>query len=191
MNEIEKLKAEARAVIAACKGGDVARLAAGVRVPHGAVAISFALRHHVRRGTGHRKEKQMNNNWNPDQGFPTPEQVKRMVAAEVKRIAEAEYERERGAEEKRESRRDRLRAAYRIQHKPVGRKVNREAIFFLVGNVASVTFAAWRGLFALDMVALAEAGTREDFDDLEFMVTRALGELNGIKNLLALARRIA
>ena len=133
----------------------------------------------------------MNKNWNPDQGFPTPEQVKRMVAAEVKRIAEAECERERGAEEKRESRRDRLRAAYRIQHKPVGRKVNREAIFFLVGNVASVTFAAWRGLFALDMVALAEAGTREDFDDLEFMVTRALGELNGIKNLLALARRIS
>ena len=133
----------------------------------------------------------MNENWNPDQGFPTPEQVKRMVAAEVKRIAEAECERERGAEEKRESRRDRLRAAYRIQHKAVGRKVDRAAIFFLVGNVASVTFAAWRGLFALDMVALAEAGTREDFDDLEFMVTRALGELNGIKNLLALARRLA
>ena len=133
----------------------------------------------------------MNENWNPDQGFPTPEQVKRMVAAEVKHIAEAEYERERGAEEKRESRRDRLRAAYRIQHKPVGRKVDRAALFFLVGNVASVTFATWRGLFALDMVALAEAGTREDFDDLEFMVTRALGELNGIKNLLALARRIA
>ena len=133
----------------------------------------------------------MNKNWNPDQGFPTPEQVKRMVAAEVKRIAEAECERERGAEEKRESRRDRLRAAYRIQHKAVGRKVDRAAIFFLVGNVASVMFAAWRGLFALDMVALAEAGTREDFDDLEFMVTRALGELNGIKNLLALARRIS
>ena len=73
----------------------------------------------------------MNENWNPDQGFPTPEQVKRMVAAEVKRIAEAECERERGAEEKRESRRDRLRAAYRIQHKAVGRKVDRAAIFFL------------------------------------------------------------
>ena len=29
----------------------------------------------------------MNKNWNPDQGFPTPEQVKRMVAAEVKHIA--------------------------------------------------------------------------------------------------------
>ena len=133
----------------------------------------------------------MSNNWNPDQGFPTPEQVKRMVVAEVKHIAEAEYKRERGAEEKRESRRDRLRTAYRLQHKPVGRKVNLDAIFFLVGNIASVTFAAWRGLFALDMVALAEAGTREDFDDLEFMVTRALGELNGIKNLLSLSRRIS
>ena len=133
----------------------------------------------------------MNKNWNPDQGFPTPEQVKRMVVAEVKHIAEAEYKRERGAEEKRESRRDRLRAAYRLQHKPGGRKVNLDAIFFLVGNIASVTFAAWRGLFALDMVALAEAGTREDFDDLEFLVTRALGELNGIKNLLSLARRIS
>ena len=32
---------------------------------------------------------------------------------------------------------------------------------------------------------------REDFDDLEFLVTRALGELNGVKNLLALARRLA
>ena len=29
----------------------------------------------------------MNKNWNPDQGFPTPEQMKRMVAAEVKHIA--------------------------------------------------------------------------------------------------------
>ena len=60
-----------------------------------------------------------------------------------------------------------------------------------MGNVASVTFAAWRGLFALDMVALADAGSREDFDDMEFLVTRALGELNGVKNLLALARRLA
>ena len=113
-----------------------------------------------------------------------------MVAAEVTHIAEAEYKREHGAEEKRESRRDRLRAAYRLQHKPVGRPVNLDAIFSLVGNVASVTFAAWRGLFALDMVALADAGSREDFDDMEFLVTRALGELNGIKNLLALARRL-
>ena len=130
-------------------------------------------------------------NWKPNQGFPSPEQVERMVAAEVKHLAETEYARNRGVEEKRQSRRDRLRTAYRLQRKPVGCRVNLDAIFSLVGNVASVTFAAWRGLFALDMVALADAGNREDFDDMEFLVTRALGELNGIKNLLALARRLS
>ena len=87
--------------------------------------------------------------------------------------------------------RDRLRAAYRLQHREVGRKVNLDAVFALVGNVAAITLSAWRGLFALDMVALADAGSREDFDDLEFLVTRSLGELNGVKNLLALARRLA
>ena len=133
----------------------------------------------------------MSRNWNTNDGFPSPEQVERMVAAEVRRIAESEYERERGIEEKRESRRDRLRAAYRLQHREVGRKVNLDAVFALVGNVAAITLSAWRGLFALDMVALADAGSREDFDDLEFLVTRALGELNGVKNLLALARRLA
>ena len=133
----------------------------------------------------------MSKNWKPNQGFPSPEQVERMVAAEVKHLAECEYARERGIEEKRESRRDRLRAAYRLQHQQVGRKVNLDAVYALVGNVAAITLSAWRGLFALDMVALADAGSREDFDDLEFLVTRALGELNGVKNLLALARRLA
>ena len=104
----------------------------------------------------------MSKNWNPSGGFPSAEQVERMVAAEVKPLAECEYARERGIEEKQESR-----------------------------NVAAITLSAWRGLFALDMVALADAGSREDFDDLEFLVTRALGELNGVKNLLALARRLA
>lgn len=133
----------------------------------------------------------MSKNWKPNQGFPSPEQVERMVAAEVKHLAETEYARNLGIEEKRQSRRDRLRTAYRLQRKPVGCRVNLDAIFSFVGNVASVTFAAWHGLFALDMVALADAGNREEFDDMEFLETRALGELNGIKNLLALARRLA
>ena len=133
----------------------------------------------------------MSKNWNPNGDFPSPEQVERMVAAEVRHLAETEYARARGVEEKRESRRDRLRAAYRLQHRPVGRRVSLDAVFALVGNVAAITLSAWRGLFALDMVALADAGSREDFDDLEFLVTRALGELNGVKNLLSLARRLA
>ena len=122
--------------------------------------------------------------------YQTGENLPGYVQFALKHLAETEYARNRGVEEKRQSRRDRLRTAYRLQRKPVGCRVNLDAIFSLVGNVASVTFAAWRGLFALDMVALADAGNREDFDDMEFLVTRALGELNGIKNLLALARRL-
>ena len=133
----------------------------------------------------------MSKNWNPNQGFPSPEQVERMVAAEVKHLAETEYARNRGVEEKRQSRRDRLRTAYRLQRKPVGCRVNLDAIFSLVGNVASVTFAAWRGLAEIDHIVLAEAGTREEFDDLEFLVNRGLCELNGVKNVVTLARRLA
>ena len=133
----------------------------------------------------------MSKNWNPNGDFPSPEQVERMVAAEDRHLAATEYARARGVEEKRESRRDRLRAAYRLQHRPVGRRVSLDAVFALVGNVAAITLSAWRGLIALDMVALADSGSREDFDDLEFLVTRSLGELNGVKNLLALARRLA
>ena len=113
--------------------------------------------------------------------FPMQEPIERMVAAEVKHLAATEYAREREIQERRESRRNRLRAAYRLQHQQVGRKVNLDAVFALVGNVATIALSAWRGLYAIDMVALAEAGKREDFDDLEFLVSRALDELNGMK----------
>ena len=42
-----------------------------------------------------------------------------------------------------------------------------------------------------DHIALAESGTREEFDDLEFLVNRGLCELNGVKNVVTLARRLA
>ncbi len=45
------------------------------------------------------------------------------------------------------------------------------------------------GLFALDMVALADAGSREDFDDLEFLVTRALDEWNAMRSYISVSLR--
>ena len=48
-----------------------------------AVAIRLFLAHDVHRGKSHGKEKHMSNKWNPNCGFPSPEQVERMVAAEV------------------------------------------------------------------------------------------------------------
>jgi hypothetical protein len=61
----------------------------------------------------------------------------------------------------------------------------------LVEGIAEATFAAWRGLSEIDHIALADAGTREEFDDLEFLVNRGLCELNGVKNVVTLARRLA
>jgi len=51
-------------------------------LPSTCIAIRLALRHHVRRGKSHGKEKHMSKSWNPNQGFPSPEQVERMVAAD-------------------------------------------------------------------------------------------------------------
>ena len=49
-----------------------------------------------------------------------------------------------------------------------------------------------RGLHAeIDHIALAESGTREEYNDLEFLVNRGLCELNGVKNVVTLARRLA
>lgn len=45
--------------------------------------------------------------WHPEQGFPTPKQMARMVAAEVRAQVETAMQREREKAEKAESRRDR------------------------------------------------------------------------------------
>ena len=60
-----------------------------------------------------------------------------------------------------------------------------------VEDVAGETLAAWRRLAVIDELALADSATRADFDELEFLVTRSLGELTGIKNIISFARRMA
>ena len=129
--------------------------------------------------------------WKPSAGFPTAEQVARMVAAEVKHLAEAEYQRQKSKEAKIVERRDRLRTAYRRYIPFDGRKVDFSIVRRTVENVAGVTFAAWRRLSHIDELAFAESASRAEFDELEFLVTRSLGELTGIKNIISLARRMA
>ena len=129
--------------------------------------------------------------WHPEQGFPTPKQMARMVAAEVRAQVEAAMQREREKAKKAESRRDRLRGVYRRHVGTGGKPVDFGRVRNLVEGIAEATYAAWRGLAELDHIALAEAATREDFDDLEFLVNRGLCELNGVKNVVTLARRLA
>ena len=129
--------------------------------------------------------------WNPEQGFPTARQMARMVAAEVKAQVETAMQREREKAEKSASRRKRLRDVYRRHSGEGGKPVDFGEVRNLVENAAAATCAAWRGVAQLDHIALADAGTREDFDDLEFLINRGLGELNGLKNATTLARRLA
>ena len=129
--------------------------------------------------------------WHPEQGFPTAKQMARMVAAEVRAQVEAAMERERAKAAKAESRRDRLRGVYRRHSGEGGKPVDFGEVRNLVENAAAATCAAWRGIAQLDHISLAEAGSKEDLDDLEFLVSRGLGELNGLKNAIALARRLA
>lgn len=127
--------------------------------------------------------------WHPEQGFPTARQMARMVAAEVRAQVEAAMQREREKAAKDKCRRDRLRGVYRRHSGEGAEAVDFGAVRNLVERAAAATFAALRGVAQLDHIALAEAETREDFDDLEFL--RGLGELNGLKNAVTLARRLA
>ena len=129
--------------------------------------------------------------WHPEQGFPTARQMARMVAAEVRAQVESAMQRERDKAAKAESRRDRLRGVYRRHSGEGAESVDFGAVRNLVERAAAATFAAWRGISQIDHIALAEAGTREEFDDLEFLVNRGLCELNGVKNVVTLARRLA
>ena len=129
--------------------------------------------------------------WHPEQGFPTAKQMARMVAAEVRAQVETAMQRERDKAEKVERRRERLRDVYRRHTGASGKDVDSDSAWQLVEGIAEATFAAWRGLAEIDHIALAEAGTREEFDDLEFLVNRGLCELNGVRSVVTLARRLA
>ena len=129
--------------------------------------------------------------WHPEQGFPTAKQMARMVAAEVRAQVEAAMQRERDKAAKAESRRDRLRGVYRRHSGEGAKDVDFGTVRNLVENAAAATFAAWSGDALLAHIARADAARKADFDDLEFLINRGLGELNGLKNAVTLARRLA
>ena len=129
--------------------------------------------------------------WKVRGRFPTSEEMSRMVAAEVRARVEATIAQEKVAEEVRVKRRDRLREAYR-KHNPDNMvEFDFESVTVLIEELAGETLAVWKSLSQIDHIRLADAGTRDDFNDLEFLINRCLCELNGIKNIVVLARRLA
>ena len=88
-------------------------------------------------------------------------------------------------------RRNRLREVYGRHAGGVDAVVDIEDVRRSVERIAEVTLQGWRKLVVLDPLALADSGAREDFAELEFLVNRGLSELNGIKNVVSLARHLA
>ena len=117
--------------------------------------------------------------------------MQKLVAAEVKERVEAALLKENEAEVKRITRREHLREVYRKHIPQEGLPVDFAEVRSLVEGIAATTYGAWRRLAELDHIAMADSAEREDFDELEFLVNRALCELNGVKNIVTLARRLA
>ena len=92
-----------------------------------------------------------------------------------------------------ELRRERLREVCRrlAGRERTGNPVELAAVQARLDRVAEATLDGWRAVVSLDPLALAEAGTREDLDELEFLVSRCLCELGGIRNVVVLARHLA
>ena len=88
-------------------------------------------------------------------------------------------------------RRDRLREVYRRHADGTDVVVDMETVRTAGERIAAATLHGWRLLASLDPLSLADSGAREDFEELEFLVNRGLSELNGIKNIVTLARHLA
>ena len=61
----------------------------------------------------------------------------------------------------------------------------------MIEDVTARTFAAWKRLAQMDAIAIAQSAGREEFSDLEFLLYRGMGEMNGMKNILTMAKRMA
>jgi len=121
---------------------------------------------------------------------PKKRQIQKL-AAEVRQRVEAEARKENDAEVRRIMRREHLRAVYRRHVPESGETVDFAQLSELIEDVTARTFAAWRRLAQMDAIAIAQSAGREQFTDLEFLLYRGMSEMNGMKNILTMAKRMA
>ena len=123
--------------------------------------------------------------------IPKGKQMQKLVAAQVRERVEAAVRKENEAEVKRITRREHLREIYRRHVPENGEAVDFAQLSEMIEDVTARTFAAWRRLAQMDAIAIAQSAGREEFSDLEFLLYRGMGEMNGMKNILTMAKRMA
>ena len=72
-----------------------------------------------------------------------------------------------------------------------GEAVDFEQLREMVEDVTARTFAAWKRMAQMDAIAIAQSAGREELADIEFLLYRGMGEMNGMKNILTMAKRMA
>ena len=118
--------------------------------------------------------------------------VARQVAAEVKARVEQALRQRKEADAKLKERKDRLRMVYRQQVPGEGVAfVDIEALRTRVSGIAADTRALWLEVAQVDAIALCDAGTSADFNDIDFLLNRVSCEVAGIRNIITLSRRMA
>ena len=122
---------------------------------------------------------------------PTGKQMQKLVAAHVREGVEAAMRKESDAEVKRITRREHLRAVYRRHVPESGEAVDFTQLSDMIEEVTARTFAAWKRMAQMDAIAIAKSAERDAFTDLEFLLYRGMSEMNGMKNILTMAKRMA
>lgn len=118
--------------------------------------------------------------------------VARQVAAEVKARVEQALRQRKEAEAKLKERKERLRMVYRQQVPGEGVAfVDIEALRTRLSGIAADTRALWLEVAQVDAIALCDAGTSADFNDIDFLLNRVSCEVAGIRNIITLSRRMA
>lgn len=123
--------------------------------------------------------------------IPKGKQVQKLVAAQVRERVEAAMRKENEAEVRRITRREHLREIYRRHVPENGEAVDFAQLSEMIEDVTARTFAAWRRLAQMDAIAIAKSAERDAFTDLEFLLYRGMSEMNGMKNILTMAKRMA
>ena len=126
-----------------------------------------------------------------DNGKPAARRMSQLVAAQVRERVEAAVRKENEAEVNRITRREHLREVYRRHVPEGGEVVDFAQLREMIEDVTARTFVAWKRLAQMDAIAIAQSAGREEFSDLEFLLYRGMSEMNGMKNILTMAKRMA
>jgi len=113
------------------------------------------------------------------------------IAYAVKQKVEAAVRAQIEADSQASKRREAMRKVYRRIFPGDPAPVDFATVREIIDSVAGSALNGWRKLSSMDHVAMAAAGTREDFDEFEFLINRTVYTLSAIRDTIAQAKNFS